>query len=454
MSDQMMLLIGLGGVFLGVVLLLATIGVITSERQAVGRSLAAVEAIQTAPKALRSELDQPFRHRVVVPVMGRLSGIGRTLSPDGQSERIKRRLDLAGNPPQWTADRVFAFKMLGLLFGLIGGIGLSLAFGAGALLGLGLTLLLMAAGFYTADIVLLQISQTRQQRIQSDLPDALDLLSISVEAGLGFDAALAQLARNTTGPLADEFFRVLQEMQIGTGRSDAMRGLGDRTTVPELRGFVTAMVQADAFGVPVANVLRVQAADMRVKRSQRAEEKAQKVPVKILFPLIFCILPALFIVVIGPAAITIFRNVVQGQSVAGAARRRRRQPEPRSRAVRSRRRRRRPAPGGARRLARRGYRPTGTGRGRCRASSGGARHRQRDDRTSPGDTDARRGRGCPRMGPHRPCRQPCVGAALTGDGRLAPRRGARPHLGLRRTAARSEPRRTRGGSRSGATHRG
>ena len=102
-------------------------------------------------------------------------------------------------------------------------------------------------------------------------------------------------------------------MQIGTGRSDAMRGLGERTTVPELRGFVTAMVQADAFGVPVANVLRVQAADMRVKRSQRAEEKAQKVPVKILFPLIFCILPALFIVVIGPAAITIFRNVVQGQ---------------------------------------------------------------------------------------------------------------------------------------------
>jgi tight adherence protein C len=313
MSDQMMLLIGLGGIFLGVLLLLATIGVITSERQAVGRSLAAVQAIQTAPKAMRSELDQPFRHRVFIPAMARLSGVGRTLSPDSQSERIKRRLDLAGNPPNWTVDRIFALKMLGLLLGLMGGIGLSLAFGVGALAGLGLTLVLLAIGFYAGDIVLLQISQTRQERIQRDLPDALDLLSISVEAGLGFDAALAQLARNTTGPLADEFFRVLQEMQIGTGRSDAMRGLGDRTTVPELRGFVTAMVQADAFGVPVANVLRVQAADMRVKRSQRAEEKAQKVPVKILFPLIFCILPALFIVVIGPAAITIFRNVVQGQ---------------------------------------------------------------------------------------------------------------------------------------------
>ena len=313
MSDTLMLVLGLGGVFLGVVLLLATIGVITSERAQVGRSLAAVQAIQTAPQSLRQELEQPFSSRVVVPALGRLSGLGRRMSPSGQADRIKRRLDLAGNPPRWTVDRVFAFKMLGLIIGVLLGIGLSLAFGTSTLLGIGLTAVLTALGFYTADIVLLQQSQTRQEQIQKDLPDALDLLSISVEAGLGFDAALSQVARNTTGPLAEEFFRVLQEMQIGTGRSAAMRALGERTTVSELRGFVTAMVQADAFGVPVANVLRVQAAEMRVKRSQRAEEKAQKVPVKILFPLIFCILPALFIVVIGPAGITIVRNIVQGQ---------------------------------------------------------------------------------------------------------------------------------------------
>jgi len=313
MSDQVMLIVGLGGIFLGVVLLLATVGVITSERHQVGRSLAAVQAIQTSPQAMREELDQPFGERVLVPAIVRLSGIGRRMSPSGQADRIKRRLDLAGNPPSWTVDRVFAFKMLGLIVGVLAGIGLSLAFGTSTLLGIGLTVMLTALGFYTADIVLLQQSQTRQAQIQKDLPDALDLLSISVEAGLGFDAALSQVARNTTGPLAEEFFRVLQEMQIGTGRSDAMRALGERTTVPELRGFVTAMVQADAFGVPVANVLRIQAAEMRVKRSQRAEEKAQKVPVKILFPLIFCILPALFIVVIGPAGITIVRNIVQGQ---------------------------------------------------------------------------------------------------------------------------------------------
>jgi tight adherence protein C len=310
MSDHLILVVGLAGFFLGLVLLLATIGAITTERQQVGRSLAAVQAIQSAPSSMRQELDQPFSARVVTPAFGRFSSLGRRLSPGGQADRIRRRLDLAGNPPRWDVDRVYAFKTLGLVGGFLLGVLSSFAFGASALVAIGVTIVLTLIGFYGADIVLLQISQTRQERMQRELPDALDLLSISVEAGLGFDAALSQVARNTTGPLAEEFFRVLQEMQIGTGRTAAMRALGERTTVPELRGFVTAMVQADAFGVPIANVLRVQAGEMRVKRSQRAEEKAQKVPVKILFPLIFCILPALFIVVIGPAAITIIHNVL------------------------------------------------------------------------------------------------------------------------------------------------
>ncbi|MGI8676471.1 MAG: type II secretion system F family protein, partial [Nocardioidaceae bacterium] len=144
----------------------------------------------------------------------------------------------------------------------------------------------------------------RKELTQTALPDALDLLTISVEAGLGFDAALAHVAKNTHGPLAEEFARVLQEMQLGSGRSEAMRALGERSSLPELRGFVTSMVQADAFGIPVGRVLRVQATEMRTKRRQRAEEKAQKVPVKILFPLIFCILPTLFVVVMGPGVIS------------------------------------------------------------------------------------------------------------------------------------------------------
>jgi len=167
---------------------------------------------------------------------------------------------------------------------------------------------LAPAGFFAPNLTIYQLGYNRREQIRRELPDAMDLLTISVEAGLAFDAALSQVARNTSGPLAEEFFRVLQEMQIGLGRVDAMRALGDRSDLPELRGFVTAMVQADAFGIPIASVLRVQAKDMRTKRRQRAEEIAQKVPVKILFPLIFCILPSLFIVILGPAAITIFHS--------------------------------------------------------------------------------------------------------------------------------------------------
>ena len=160
------------------------------------------------------------------------------------------------------------------------------------------------------NLMVSHMADARADRLRRDLPDALDLLTITVEAGLAFDAALNQVARNTTGPLAGEFFRVLQEMQLGLGRSEALKALGERTPVPELRQFVTAMMQADTFGIPIAQVLRVQAKEMRTKRSQLAEERAQKVPIKILFPLIFCVLPALFVVVIGPAALDLARAFV------------------------------------------------------------------------------------------------------------------------------------------------
>jgi tight adherence protein C len=147
--------------------------------------------------------------------------------------------------------------------------------------------------------------------MQRALPDALDLLSITVEAGLGFDAAVARVARQSGGPLGEELHRVLQEMQIGKSRSDALRDLADRTSIPELKSFVLAMVQADIFGISIAKVLQVQAKEMRLKRRQRAEEQAQKVPVKIVFPLILCIFPSLFIVLLGPAVITIYENILQ-----------------------------------------------------------------------------------------------------------------------------------------------
>lgn len=308
MSPQLLLLGGLGAIFVALTLLLGTIGAFTAERSQVGRSLAAVRALESAPLSLRRDADRSFEERVLGPATIRLSRLGRRLTARGQTDKYRRKLELAGSPAKWDTDRVLAFKVLGLLGGLLFGAGVSFLMSLHTLVFLGVTTLATLIGFFAIDMWLYQRAYDRRDRIRKELPDALDLLTISVEAGLAFDSALSQVARNTVGPLAEEFFRVLQEMQIGVGRSEAMRGLGDRTELPELRGFVTAMVQADSFGIPIANVLRIQAHEMRLKRSQRAEEQAQKVPVKILFPLIFTILPALFIVIIGPAAINIIHN--------------------------------------------------------------------------------------------------------------------------------------------------
>jgi tight adherence protein C len=294
---------GLAAVFLGIVGVIASAASSGPDR-GVARSLAAVEAINAAPASMRRDLDKPFNERVTGPFVGWLTRLGRRFTPADQTARMKRKLDLAGNPAGWDTDRILAFKVLGLFLGGAVGIILPLLFGNvlwAIVFGVGLAVL----GFYLPNIILYQTAYNRSDQIRRELPDALDLLVISVESGLGFDAALSQVARNTTGPLADEFFRVLQEMQLGTGRPDAMRALVDRTDVSDLRGFVTSMIQADTFGIPVAQVLRVQAREMRIRRTQRVEEAAQKVPVKILFPLIFCILPALFIVILGPAIISI-----------------------------------------------------------------------------------------------------------------------------------------------------
>jgi tight adherence protein C len=302
---------GLGLVFLAIVLAIAATGVFaeTTPRSGVARSLAAVEALQRQRRDLRErELDRPFAERVLDPLTERFTAIGRRFTPEERIARIRRRLDLAGNPDGWDSDRVLGLKALAALVGALLGLVLPPVLGFGPVVTVLCVVLGCGLGWIGPGLWVYQVGYDRSQRMRRELPDALDLLTISVESGLAFDAGLAQVARRTTGPLAQEFFRVLQEMQIGTGRVQAMRALGERTDIPELKSFVGAMIQADAFGIPISGVLRVQAKEMRVKRSQRAEELAQKVPVKILFPLIFCIMPCLFIVVMGPAAITMINN--------------------------------------------------------------------------------------------------------------------------------------------------
>jgi tight adherence protein C len=239
-------------------------------------------------------------------LLGRLPGwlrvLSLRLSPSGVEARLQHQLDVAGNPDRWNPDRLLAVKGLGLvIFAAIG-----MAIGEPSIL---IMLALAVAGggigFYLPDLLVYNAGLKRQARIQAELPDAMDLLSVCVEAGLGFDAALAQVARNTTGNLASELARALQEMQIGKSRTEALRSTAERTTVPELRAFVSALVQAGELGISVATVLREQAKEMRIKRRQRAEEKAQKIPVKILFPLMLCLMPALFVMILGPGVISI-----------------------------------------------------------------------------------------------------------------------------------------------------
>jgi tight adherence protein C len=294
--------LGVALVLLAILLLGSALS--SSTESGVTRSLAVLEAMTNAPKELSQDLDKSFADRVLEPLQQRALAVGRRISGADTAERIRRKLDLAGNPPGWTVDRVLSGKVAGAVVGLVVGVLFSLMLGSPAtkiVVIIGVTIV----GFFAPNLYLYQRTYERSERLQRDLPDAIDLLTISVESGLGFDAAVQQVARNTDGPLAEEFSRVLREMQIGQGRADALRALSERTNVGDMRTFVGAMVQADSFGIPVAQVLRVQSAEMRVKRRQRAEEKAQQVPVKITIPLIFCILPTLFIAVMGPAVLSI-----------------------------------------------------------------------------------------------------------------------------------------------------
>jgi tight adherence protein C len=295
-------------IFAALFLVLASIGGVTRERQGVGRSIAVLEALTAAPDEMKSDLDASFSDRVLFPLLARAQRMGRRLTPEDASERIREKLEKAGNPFGWTVERVMAGKVVGFAAALVVSLVLSLILGLGFIPMLAFVVAASLAGYMAPNMYLYQQTYERSEQLARALPDAIDLLTISVESGLGFDAACAQVARNTEGPLADEFARMLQEMQIGRGRSAALRSMADRTNLADLRSFVSAMVQADAFGIPVGQVLRVQSSEIRVKRRQWAEEKAQQVPVKILVPLIFCILPCLFIVVLGPAGISIMDN--------------------------------------------------------------------------------------------------------------------------------------------------
>ena len=288
--------------------LMFVVGSVTAERAEVRDSLRRLEGYQIQD-VRDQEMLAPISERVVAPLLEGLTGVARRFTPAGFGEGVAQKLVMAGNPPNLNVDKVLVLKLLGIVSVVlwIPVVVVMLHFtGFLAIVGV---VVLWGAAFMYPDVLISRKIEDRQKEISRKLPDILDLLVISVEAGLGFEQALDRTTIAVPGALSDEFRRMLHEIRIGASRADALRAMADRTEVPELRAFIMAMLQADTFGVSISRLLRSQADEMRIRRRLRAQEQAQKAPVKMLFPLVFCIFPSIFVVILGPAIIQIQRSL-------------------------------------------------------------------------------------------------------------------------------------------------
>jgi len=266
---------------------------------------ARLEQLVVQPKSLEEyELSQPFYERSIRPLIKRLSKFGRRGDQGGIIARTDAKLERAGYPgglrgADWMGVKILSAIVFALifvaLFALIAGIAGGLFFG---LVGLPI-------GFLAPEFWLSRKAKKRSFEMVLQLPDALDLLTISVEAGLGFDAALAKVVEKMHGPLVNEFRQALAEVRMGRTRREALRDVANRADAQPISNFIGAIVQAEQLGVPIAKVLQIQSNQLRIERRQRAEEAAAKAPVKMLFPMVGCIFPTIFIVILGPAIITV-----------------------------------------------------------------------------------------------------------------------------------------------------
>jgi tight adherence protein C len=293
MTAEIMLYAGAGVLTAGVLLLA---GALLSQpaRRAGGAS-----SIDLRQVVLR----QRARKRILGPVTDAVMRRFHSLTPTGALERLDKKIDYAGARATWTADRLIGTKVL---LGTVGAfIGVYRVLNAATPLNVLSALLLAGGGFGLPDLVLARRAKDRRQNIDLELPDLLDQMVVSVEAGLGFEAAMSRVAKSNDGALAHELSRVLQDVRFGMARREAFQKLLSRADSGDLKQFVNAITQAERLGMPLADVLRVQADEMRKKRRMRAEETALKIPVKLVFPLLFCIMPALFVVIIGPAVIRV-----------------------------------------------------------------------------------------------------------------------------------------------------
>ena len=294
----------------GIALIIWTVGSQVLEKARVRESLRALEEYEVENVRDR-ELLNPLVERTLVPVISTLTNIGRRLTPAGYIDGVRQKFVLSGRSSPSAVDRFLAIRVITVVL-IPGSVWFAYIWNPIGLAGktqLGVTLLLVLALVLGPDAKLNRAVEERQRDVLRGLPDVLDLLVISVEAGLGFEQALQRVIGAVEGPLSDEFGRMLGEVRAGSSRAEAMRSMDHRIEITEVRSFVLAVLQADTFGVSIGRVLRGQAEEMRIKRRQLAQEKAQKAPVKMLIPMVFCIFPALFCIVLGPAAIRIANNL-------------------------------------------------------------------------------------------------------------------------------------------------
>jgi tight adherence protein C len=297
----------LGAVGVGCVLALVVYAFASQaeEKAVVRASLRQLEGYEVENVRDR-ELLNPLRERAILPALRGLTDLGRRLTPTGYVDGIKKKFIYAGEVGGDAVDRFLAIRVLTIAAAVVGAPLLWAFSGLTGTTRLFVVLLFILILVLGPDASLNRKVEARQKQIRHKLPDVLDLLTISVEAGLGFEQALDRTVAAVPGPLSDEFSRMLGEVRAGSSRAQAMRALEERSNVMELRSFVLAILQADTFGVSIGRVLRAQADEMRIRRRQMAQELAQKAPVKMLIPMVFCVFPALFVIVLGPAMINIY----------------------------------------------------------------------------------------------------------------------------------------------------
>ncbi|MGB2757438.1 MAG: type II secretion system F family protein [Acidimicrobiia bacterium] len=290
------------------VLIVLVFAAAAGEREQVRSSLRQLEDYELGTTREQAML-QPFSERAFAPVVSSMLEVGNRFAPAGFAARIGHLIEVAGFPPGWSIEMFTVFKVLGAASGFLW---IPLVFAVlqfDGIIGIAFVVFLWALSFRLPNILLDSLILQRKEQIRRELPDLLDLLTISIEAGLGFEQALDRVCAVMPGALSVEFRRMLQEVRLGGARADALRAVDARTEVPELHSFLMAVLQADTFGVSIGRILRSQSEDARQRRRTWAQEKAQKMPVKLLFPLVLCIFPAVFVIVIGPAVVEISRTL-------------------------------------------------------------------------------------------------------------------------------------------------